>query len=331
MAQEQARIVFMGTPDFAATILERVYQWPAGKVVGVYSQPDRPAGRGKKIVPTPVKAVALGHDTPVYQPLTFRDKAAVDELAALKPDFLLVAAYGLILPQAVLDIPTYPPLNVHGSLLPAYRGAAPIQRAIMEHFEEGAETGVSIMRMEASLDSGPVFATVRTPIGRHTGGSMHDALARMGADALCVVMDDLLAGTASSVVQDHAKATHAAKLTKEDGRILWNRPIRAVDAHVRGVSPWPGPQAIFSFFGRQEPIVTKLSPGRFGTPCGDGVTAGSLALSDTRELQVACADCWYVLETVIPQGRKPMPSADFVRGLRLEATDGIIGTVQQPQ
>ncbi len=327
MAEAQARVVFMGTPDFAATILARVLDWPGGKVVGVYTQPDRPSGRGNKIVFSPVKALALEHGIEVFQPVTFRDADAVAQLAGLNPDFLLVAAYGLILPQSVLDTPKYPPLNVHGSLLPRYRGAAPIQRAIMENWEEGAKTGVSIMQMEAPLDSGPVFSMVSEPIGRHTGGSLHDRLALLGGDALCDVMDDLLAGKAQSEPQDHASASYAAKLRKEDGLILWDRPVVAVDAHVRGVSPWPGAQVVFSFSGRQEPILARVLPGTPDGPCEASVSAGSLSLARDGSLRVACADCWYVLDLVRPQGRKEMRSADFVRGLRLPDSTGIVGTV----
>lgn len=328
MAEAQARIVFMGTPDFAATILKRVLDWPSGKVVGIYTQPDRPSGRGNRIVFSPVKTLALEHDIEVFQPASFREADAVEQLAALKPDFLLVAAYGLILPQGVLDIPKYPPLNVHGSLLPKYRGAAPIQRAIMENWEPGAETGVSIMHMEATLDSGPVFSVVKESIGRHTGGSLHDRLALLGGDALCAVMDDMCAGKAHGVPQNHEAATYAAKLRKEDGLILWDRPVLAVDAHVRGVSPWPGAQAVFSFLGRQEPIMARVFPGTPAGKCSGEVDPGSLALSRDGSLRVACADCWYELDQVKPQGRKEMRSADFVRGLRLSDTSGIVGTVR---
>lgn len=319
----------MGTPDFAATILQRVLAWPGGQVVGAYTQPDRPSGRGNKIVFSPVKALALEHGIEVFQPVSFREEGAVDQLAALKPDFLLVAAYGLILPQRVLDLPKYPPLNVHGSLLPKYRGAAPIQRAIMENWCADAASGVSIMQMEAALDSGPVFSMVREPIARHTGGSLHDALARLGGDALCAVMDDLLVGRARSEAQDHAAATYAAKLRKEDGQILWDRPVMAVDAHVRGVTPWPGAQVVFSFSERQEPIMARVFPGEVADIALPPETPGSLALAPDGSLCIACADSWYKLDMVKPQGRKEMHSADFVRGLRLTATNGIIGKVGQ--
>lgn len=327
MAEAPARIVFMGTPDFAASIMARVLDWPSGKVVGAYTQPDRPSGRGNRIVFSPVKTLALEHGIEVFQPATFRGDDAVEQLEALKPDFLLVAAYGLILPQRVLDIPKYPPLNVHGSILPRYRGAAPIQRAIMENWEPGAESGVSIMRMEAALDSGPVFAIAKEPIGRHTGGSLHDALATLGGDALCAVMDDLLSGKAQSEAQDNDAATYAAKLTKDDGQILWDRPVLAVDAHVRGVTPWPGAQVVFSFSERQEPIMARVLPGVPADRCPEAVAPGTLSLAVDGSLRIACADCWYVLDQVRPQGRKDMASADFVRGLRLASGSEIIGTI----
>ena len=153
----------MGTPDLAAAVLRRLVRWPGGDVVAVYTQPDRPAGRGHKLTPSPVKKLALELGLPVHQPLNFRQEGAVDELAALKPDLLVVAAYGLILPQAVLDIPTVDTLNVHTSLLPRYRGAAPIQRAVMENWQPGDVTGVSIMRIVPALDAGPVYASARCP------------------------------------------------------------------------------------------------------------------------------------------------------------------------
>ena len=227
----------MGTPDLAAAVLRRLVRWPGGDVVAVYTQPDRPAGRGHKLTPSPVKKLALELGLPVHQPLNFRQEGAVDELAALKPDLLVVAAYGLILPQAVLDIPTVDTLNVHTSLLPRYRGAAPIQRAVMENWQPGDVTGVSIMRIVPALDAGPVYAQCEVPIGEHTAGSLHDALAEAGGELLVTVLDKLRDGSAQPREQDESRVTYAAKLTKEDGYIDWDRP--AAEVHARRAAPGP--------------------------------------------------------------------------------------------
>ena len=224
----------MGTPDLAAAVLRRLVRWPGGDVVAVYTQPDRPAGRGHKLTPSPVKKLALELGLPVHQPLNFRQEGAVDELAALKPDLLVVAAYGLILPQAVLDIPTVDTLNVHTSLLPRYRGAAPIQRAVMENWQPGDVTGVSIMRIVPALDAGPVYAQCEVPIGQHTAGSLHDALAEAGGELLLTVLDQLRDGSAQPREQDESRVTYAAKLAKEDGYIDWARPAAEVHARIRG-------------------------------------------------------------------------------------------------
>ena len=232
------RLVFMGTPDFSAAILDQALAWPGGEVVAVYTQPDRPAGRGKQMHASPVKHLALEHGIAVHQPLNFKNPADIAALTALKPDFLLVAAYGLILPQAVLDIPRLAPVNVHASLLPKYRGAAPIQRAVMNG---DTETGIAIMRMEAGLDTGPVYAMRALPIGPDdTAGSVHDALACLGGELLLEILPGIARGELVPRPQDSAAATYASKLSKEDGRIDFHKTVREVHNQVRGVSPWPG-------------------------------------------------------------------------------------------
>ena len=181
--------MFMGTPDFAVPTLRRLAVWPRGSLVAVYTQPDRPAGRGHKLSMPPVKSAALELGLPVEQPESFKDPAAVARLAAYAPDVLVVAAYGLLLPPSVLDLTRLAPLNVHASLLPRWRGAAPIQRAIMEDWQPDARTGVSIMRVVRQLDAGPVYASASLPLNDHTAGSLHDALAQLGADLLPQVLD----------------------------------------------------------------------------------------------------------------------------------------------
>ena len=216
---EPLRIVFAGTPEFAAEHLKALLDSPY-EIVAVYTQPDRPAGRGQKLMPSPVKQLALEHNIQVLQPPTLRNEDAQAELAALKPDLLVVVAYGLILPQVVLDIPRLGCINSHASLLPRWRGAAPIQRAV----EAGdSESGVTVMRMELGLDTGPMLLKVTTPISAEdTGGSLHDRLAEMGPPAVVQAIAGLAAGTLEGEVQDDSLATYAHKLNKDEARIDWS-------------------------------------------------------------------------------------------------------------
>ena len=229
----------------------------------------------------------------------------------------------VILPQAVLDIPTVDTLNVHTSLLPRYRGAAPIQRAVMENWQPGDVTGVSIMRIVPALDAGPVYAQCEVPIGEHTAGSLHDALAEAGGELLLTVLDQLRDGSAQAREQDESRVTYAAKLAKEDGYIDWDRPAAEVHARIRGVTPWPGARLQARFDGQDELLPLLLQPGRVDEPC-DGVQPGSLR-TDKKGLCVACADRWYRLLVVRPQGRKDMEAAAFVNGHLRPAQHGVCG------
>ncbi|WP_028695848.1 methionyl-tRNA formyltransferase [Pseudomonas cremoricolorata] len=230
------RIVFAGTPEFAAEHLKALLDSPY-QVVAVYTQPDRPAGRGQKLMPSPVKQLASAHDIPVLQPPTLRNAEAQAELAALQPDLMVVVAYGLILPQAVLDIPRLGCINSHASLLPRWRGAAPIQRAVQAG---DAESGVTVMRMEAGLDTGPMLLKVCTPISAEdTGGSLHDRLAAMGPDAVIQAIAGLADGSLHGEVQDDALATYAHKLNKDEARLDWSRPALELERLVRAFNPWP--------------------------------------------------------------------------------------------
>lgn len=233
---EPLRIVFAGTPEFAAEHLKALLDSPY-EIVAVYTQPDRPAGRGQKLMPSPVKQLALEHHIPVMQPPTLRAPEAQAELAALKPDLLVVVAYGLILPQVVLDIPRLGCINSHASLLPRWRGAAPIQRAI----EAGdSESGVTVMRMEAGLDTGPMLLKSVTPISADdTGGSLHDRLAKLGPPAVIEAIAGLAAGTLQGELQDDSLATYAHKLNKDEARIDWNRPAVELERVIRAFNPWP--------------------------------------------------------------------------------------------
>ncbi len=230
------RIVFAGTPEFAAEHLKALIDSPYD-VVAVYTQPDRPAGRGQKLMPSAVKQLAVDNGIPVLQPPTLRNAEAQAELAALKPDLMVVVAYGLILPQAVLDIPPLGCINSHASLLPRWRGAAPIQRAV----EAGdSESGVTVMRMEAGLDTGPMLLKVTTPISAtDTGGSLHDRLAEMGPPAVLQAVAGLAAGTLQGEVQDDSLATYAHKLNKDEARLDWSRPAVELERLIRAFNPWP--------------------------------------------------------------------------------------------
>lgn len=231
------RIVFAGTPDFAATALKALLA-TRHQVVGVYAQPDRPSGRGRKLTPGPVKQVALGAGIPVFQPQSLKSAEAQDELRALDADVMIVAAYGLILPPAVLDIPRHGCLNIHASLLPRWRGAAPIQRAIAAG---DRETGITIMQMDAGLDTGDMLLKAITPIeDDDTGGSLHDRLADMGGKAIVKALEHLEKGELSGEAQDEARACYASKLSKDEGHIDWTLDAPAISRLIRAFNPWPG-------------------------------------------------------------------------------------------
>ena len=231
------RLVFAGTPDFAATALKALIA--AGHtIVGVYSQPDRPAGRGRKLQPSPVKQVALDHEIPVFQPETLKTAEAQKQLADLKPDVMIVAAYGLILPKAVLDIPTHGCLNIHASLLPRWRGAAPIQRAIAAG---DSETGITIMQMDEGLDTGAMLLKSLTAIDTSdTGGSLHDRLAELGGKAIVEALELLKKGELTGEPQNDDLACYASKLSKTEGHIDWATDATAIERLVRAFNPWPG-------------------------------------------------------------------------------------------
>ena len=231
------RLVFAGTPDFAATALKSLLQTDH-QLVGVYSQPDRPSGRGRKLTPSPVKQVALDAGIPVFQPQTLKTPEAQEELKALNADVMIVAAYGLILPQEVLELPRRGCLNIHASLLPRWRGAAPIQRAIAAG---DRETGITIMQMDAGLDTGDMLLKTTTLIEEtDTGGSLHDRLAEMGGRAIVEALGKLAEGTLAAEPQNDDQACYARKLSKEEGHIDWTEDATAISRLVRAFNPWPG-------------------------------------------------------------------------------------------
>lgn len=236
MSQEGLRVIFAGTPDFAAQHLQALLDSPH-QVVAVYSQPDRPAGRGRKLTASPVKALALEHAIEVQQPLSLKDAYAQQVLANYNADIMVVVAYGLLLPQVVLDTPRLGCINVHGSLLPRWRGAAPIQRAILAG---DAMSGVTVMQMEAGLDTGPMLLKAQIPIAPiDSSASLYEKLAVLGCNSLVDALDSLQSAGLTAQVQDNAAANYAAKLTKTEGAIDWHQSAQQISLQVRGLNPWP--------------------------------------------------------------------------------------------
>jgi len=297
------RIVFAGTPEFAALHLRALLDVNI-RPVAVYTQPDRPAGRGKKLSASPVKQLAQDYDIPVLQPASLRAPEAQEELKALQPDLLIVVAYGLILPQAVLDIPTFGCINVHASLLPRWRGAAPIQRAI----EAGdSRSGTTIMQMEAGLDTGPMLATAEVDIGPHmTAAELHDALAEAGAPLLLGVLGDLEHYLADARVQDDALATYANKIEKAEAEIDWRLPAAVLDRRVRAFNPFP---VCFSFLEDQRVKV-------WGTVLENSASAaepGTIIAAQDQGLLVACGNGALRLTRLQLPGGKPLPVQELLR------------------
>ncbi|WP_308364588.1 MULTISPECIES: methionyl-tRNA formyltransferase [unclassified Microbulbifer] len=303
------KIVFAGTPDFAAAHLQVLLD-SEHRVIATYTQPDRPAGRGKKLLASPVKQLAQRRDIPVYQPQSLRDPSAQEELAALGADVMVVVAYGLILPQAVLDIPPLGCINVHASLLPRWRGAAPIQRAI----EAGdAESGVAIMQMEAGLDTGPVLVESRCRIApADTGGSLHDKLAELGGPALLRALELLAAGTAEPRVQDDSAATYASKISKEEARIDWQRPAEELERQIRAFNPFPVCWTTCSNSGGEQRLrihSVKLEQDSHGEP-------GTVLAADSEGILVACGRGALRLTQLQLPGGKALPAAEILKGHR---------------
>ena len=309
----------MGTPAFAASILAHVSAWEPGRVTAVYTQPDRKANRGHKLQASPVKAWALERGIPVFQPERLKNDAETERLRALKPDFLLVAAYGCIIPKAILDIPAYPPLNVHGSLLPAYRGAAPLQRAIMENYEDRAVTGISIMEMVEALDAGPVYKTTTIALADLTCDELFLRMAEEGGPLLISVLDDFIRGAAIATPQDARYASYAAKIEKKDAWIAWDAPYAAVHAHIRALTSKPGAKTLLCLGSTKLPVT--IGPGTRGTPCTQ--KPGTVAREGCA-LRIACKDFWYELRQIKPQGKAFMDCRDFANGLHT-VSDSVIG------
>jgi len=314
------RIVYLGTPAFAVPSLEALIR-SRHEVVAVVSQPDRPRGRGQQVQPTPTRQVANAHGIPVLQPLKIRDEEFLGRIRALAPDLGVVAAFGRILPDALLAIPRLGMINVHASILPKYRGAAPIQRAVVAGERE---TGVSIMRVVTELDAGPTFAMARLAIGPdETSGEVEARLAVLGAEALVPVVDALAAGVASETPQDAARATLAPKVTKAESEVDWAQPAQAVHDKVRGFQPWPLASTHLAgvrYVLRRTECVPGSDPA--GRPATGFAEAGTVVQADGDELVIACGEGTYlrILE-IQPEGRRTMTAREFLAGRRLARGD----------
>lgn len=302
------RIIFAGTPEFSVPTLEALIA-SEYEVVAVYTQPDRPRGRGKKVQFTPVKDVAVKHEIPVFQPLSLRNAEAQAELAALNADLMIVVAYGLILPEAVLNAPKYGCLNIHASLLPRWRGAAPIHRAI----EAGdRETGVAIMQMDKGLDTGDVWSEAKIAISQHmTTGALHDQLQQMGAELLLETIPDVVTAARKPIPQPEVGITYAEKISKEEVRICWDEDAEIIMRKIHAFNPFPGAHStidgeIIKFFSVLE--TTQKSTAEKGTIRVEGeriyVTAGDGYELEVLELQAA--------------GKRKMESSLFIKGNEID-------------
>jgi methionyl-tRNA formyltransferase len=307
------RIVFAGTPEFAVPCLRAAAKF--GEVVAVYTQPDRPAGRGRALTPSPVKREALQRGIEVFQPETLREKVSRDALRALKPDLMVVVAYGLILPQKVLDIPTHGCWNVHASLLPRWRGAAPIQRAI----EAGdTVTGVCLMRMEKGLDTGPVLLSQRIDIGaQETGGQLHDRLSDLGAQVLADGLGLLRAGIVPVAVPQPAEGvTYAHKLDKHEAKLDWTQPAVALANKVRAFNPWPVAEAELA--GERVRIH-----GAVALDVAHDKAPGRVISAGREGIDIACGEGALRIRSLQREGGKAITAADYLNARRdLLATAG---------
>lgn len=300
------RVVFMGTPDIAATCLQQILG-DGFQVVGVYTQPDRPKGRGMKMVYSPVKEVALKYGIPVFQPENFREDETVEQLRALQPDVVAVVAYGRILPQRVLDIAPKGFVNIHASLLPQYRGSAPYQWAVLDGQKE---TGVTAMYLCREMDAGDIIDAAKTAIGpEETAGQLLDRLAVLGAELLSKTLHRVASGQAKGTAQDESMATYAPMLDKTMCAIDWNKTAQQIHDQVRGLHPWPVATA--------ELAGTKFKIHATAVVEGKGTPGAILELTKTG-LKVACGEGALEIRSLQAEGGKRMPAPDYFRGHPLE-------------
>ena len=317
------RIIFMGTAELSCASLGTLVRDEKFRVTAVITQPDKPKGRELKLQPSPVKALAVELALPVLQPERARDEKFIAELRELKPDLIVVVAYGQILPPAILDLPRYGCLNVHTSLLPKYRGAAPIQWAIANG---DVETGVTIMKMDAGLDTGPILSQRRTPIhSEDDSATLHDRLAQLGAELLGETVPDYVAGKIQPKPQPAEGVSYAAKIKKEDGHIDWSRPAQTIWNRLRAFTPWPG---AFTFLKVEpKPRLLKIWKGSIAeeiwhkaNPLTDlGIKPGTILSAEKEGIVVACGKDFLHITELQREGGRRMNAAEFLAGHPLKA------------
>lgn len=310
------KVLFMGTPDLAMQCLRAVYNKDGVEIVGAVTQPDRQKGRGMKFIAPPVKEFALEHGIPVYQPQTLRDGAFIEVLDELRPDMIIVAAYGKILPHYVIEYPKYGCINAHGSLLPKYRGAAPIQRAIIDG---ETVTGITAMVMDDGLDTGDMILKLECAIDENDDfGTLHDKLAALAGEAMCEVIDRVEAGTLTREKQPDEGASYAAKIEKEDTVIDFARPAREIVNLIRGLSPMP-----CAMTRTPDGRLLKLTNARAISENTDAEagTVVELKAAGEGEIVISCGEGMLSVSGVIPEGKKRMSSADFIRGRKVAVGD----------
>jgi len=301
------RIIFMGTPKLAAVSLRRLIASPEFQLAAVVTQPDQPKGRGLKLQPSPVKEVAQQHNLTILQPQRAREDSFIQQLAELKPELIAVAAYGQILPKAILDLPRFDCLNVHTSLLPKYRGAAPIQHAILNG---DSLTGVTIMKMDVGLDTGDILAQEQTPIeAADNSQTLHDRLATIGADLLVRTIPQFVSGAIQPRPQPADGVTHAPKIKKTDGEINWTQPAHAIWNRVRALVPWPG--AFTHFAGQPQPHLLKIWEAE---PVRQSGAPGHILQADKNGIVIGCGSEALRILTVQREGGRRMSAGNFLAG-----------------
>jgi methionyl-tRNA formyltransferase len=311
VADGALRVAYFGTPEFAVPTLEALIE-SRHTVVAVVSQPDRPRGRGQQVAHTPTRRVADAHGIPLLQPTRLKDEGFLEALRQYAPDIGVVAAYGRILPDGLLELPRLGMINVHASLLPAYRGAAPIHRAVMAGDEE---TGVTIMRVVSELDAGAMLDVARVQIGAdETSPDVERKLAALGAARLLAVLDQLAEGRAVETAQDHQAATYAPKITREEGRVDWSRPARELHNRVRGLQPWPLVSAVIAghrcLLHATHPEPSAAVPG--------AAAPGTVLSADGTGILVATGQGALRILALQPEGKRVMSAREFLAGRRVE-------------
>lgn len=304
------KIIYMGTPDFAVEALEALAS-SRHEVTAVFTQPDKPKGRGKAMQFTPVKEVALRENIPVYQPKKVRDPEVIQKIRELAPDVLVVVAFGQIIPQEILDIAPYGCINVHGSLLPKYRGAAPIQWAVIDGEKE---SGVTTMQMDAGLDTGDILLKTVVPLDeKETGGSLFDKLSKAGADLLLKTLDALENGTVTPQKQGESPTAYAKMLTKDMGAIDWNRPAKELERLIRGLNPWP------SAFSHLNGKTLKIWEASVEEENGEKKAPGTVLQADAKGFRIQTGEGILKIDTLQLEGKKRMDAQAFLRGYTVEA------------